>query len=139
MSGSQTKQPGLCTVCQKEVYEIVARYSNDHPLAKETKQVGKPLETARRVQFVLTNGSRIDVTLCENCVEDIDSKTMKTIWKQIKKAWLREMTDDHRINIGSQPMTDKQKEGTKTFRKMIATQTIVGVLSIRRPDGTHAH
>lgn len=135
MSDSQTKQPGLCTVCQKEVYEIVARYSNDHPLAKEIKQVGKALETARRVQFVLTNGSRIDVTLCEDCC-DIDSKKMKIIWKKIKKAWLREMTDDHRISIGSQPMTDKQKADSKTFKKMIATQTIVGVLSIRRPDGT---
>ena len=77
------KTLGHCTLCDKEVFEIIRRYpsylpnGSDHPYANEPMKVGKPLPDAKRVSFVLLDGSRCDLTFCSTC----EPGKLSDMWK----------------------------------------------------------
>lgn len=103
---------GCCTNCDKEIYEIIARYSNDHPLAKEPLKIGKSLDSAVKHVFLLTDGSTMDVTFCDECQPD----DLPKIWRTVLASWAREMDDTHRNRIGLAVIKDKTPYQNWFFR-----------------------
>ena len=60
---------GCCTACDEPVFEVAARWT-EGPYRGEIKQVGQPLDGARRVRIVRASGRQSDWTFCEGCFID---------------------------------------------------------------------
>ncbi len=127
---SQIKQPGLCSLCEKEVYEIIQRYANDHPLKGKVMKVGKALD-AYMVQLILSNGHRMSITCCEKC-KDLKPEDLVKIWDKIKFTWAMQSSNDFRVMAGANPMSDDQKEKYMKWFKGITKEIPIGILSENR-------
>jgi len=57
---------GCCTVCDTPVFEVAARWT-EGPMNGEIKQLGQPLEGARRMTVVRASGRQSNWTLCKDC------------------------------------------------------------------------
>lgn len=68
------KRVGCCTLCDEAVMEIkqLYRLNSGHPYAGMPRVVGGPLADARRVTFLLADGSVMVLTFgtCERCGPD---------------------------------------------------------------------
>ena len=60
------KRLGCCTLCDREVFEVVRRYTEGE-VAGWPKQVGAPHAEARRVWLVFADGTIGAATLCGEC------------------------------------------------------------------------
>ncbi len=58
---------GCCIACDAECFEVTRRWT-DGPYKGEIKQVGQPLEGARRVTVVRASGRQTDWTVCGKCI-----------------------------------------------------------------------
>jgi hypothetical protein len=74
------KIPGHCTLCDAEVFDIVARPPSPW-------QVGKPHADAMRVTFFLFGGSTMDLTFCEACANALEPSQFPTIWNRVMLSW----------------------------------------------------
>lgn len=128
MDYSLIKQPGLCSLCEKEVYEIIQRYANDHPLAGKIMKVGKSLDNAYTVQLVLTNGHRMSITLCDEC-HDLKPEDFVKIWEKIKSTWAFQASNSFRVMAGIHPMGNDEKEKYMKWFKGITKEIPIGILS----------
>lgn len=68
MSTDALKLEGCCTACNKPVFEVKARFASG-PLSRAPSVVGKPEDNARRVTFLLSDGSTVALSFCEPCIE----------------------------------------------------------------------
>lgn len=62
------KRPGYCTLCEEPVF----KFDGGRP--------SFPLETAWRVNFLLTDDTSADITFCDDCLTDI-TENMDKIWE----------------------------------------------------------
>lgn len=74
---------GCCTKCDEEVFEIVRR----DPETRVPVQIGAPLETAMRANFVMADGSRMDLTFCRKCSDGLTPEDLPHIWNRVVSAW----------------------------------------------------
>jgi len=130
-SGDGTvKKTGCCTMCDKEVFEIVQRYAQDSPIKKEPMKIGKPYPEAVLKVFVLMDGSTMDLTFCDQC--DPEPKDFPVIWKKVLKSWARELDPDHRRLLKLSPLQgEKLKQATIWFESM-KFNLPMGIISSRK-------
>ncbi|KPK68171.1 hypothetical protein AMJ82_08905 [candidate division TA06 bacterium SM23_40] len=122
------KKIGCCTLCGKEVFEILSRYPQDHPLAGEPRKLGKPLESARRVDLVLIGGSTASVTVCSSC--EVSDKTLPRLWKICSDASGQEITEpDRRAAKGIRQLKEEQYHAVVASAIRIAADLPISILS----------
>lgn len=127
-----TNRPGLCTRCEKPIYESILQYPVDHPYAGGMLRLGKPLEDFRIITLVLSNGHQTPFTVCKNCADIAEEGGLKMsqIWKKLLRTWALEMDDEHRINIGAVPYTPKQREIVERQFLELVARVPIGILCI---------
>lgn len=77
------KRNGCCSKCDCEVFEIVTR----NPETREPLRVGAPLDNAMRAEFIMVNGSIMDLTFCRDCLETLAPSDYLPLWLRIMKSW----------------------------------------------------
>ena len=75
-----TKVLGHCLACCDAVYEVREAWPEGHPLAGQPRLLGKPLDTATQVRFLLSNGTTADVTFCVPCAEMLAPEDFWPCW-----------------------------------------------------------
>lgn len=120
---------GCCSLCDKEVAEILQRYPQGHLYVGEPVRIGKFFEDARRATLILTNGSQMDITVCQNCAEELPTSLCK-LWVKIVSAWKLETTDAHRVAINASAYTEKQRLEVDKWFQTASKEPPVGVLKI---------
>jgi len=58
---------GCCTLCDREVFDVLSHFMEPDPRAGQPKALGEPFECARRVTYQLDNGSIMEITFCDSC------------------------------------------------------------------------
>lgn len=80
------KLTGCCSKCDAEVFEITERF----PETRAPKRVGKPFENAVRATFVLMNGSKMDLTFCAACMDELTPADYGALWQRVMVSWAHE-------------------------------------------------
>lgn len=91
MKTATPKLNGCCTLCDKEVFEVVRR----DPETRAPIQVGKPLENAMRLTFVLADGTKMDLTFCAECLPNLLPGSYQFLWKRVLASWVAQSGADH--------------------------------------------
>lgn len=73
---------GSCTKCDAEVFDIVERDIDRLP-----KRVGAAHDDAIRVNFLMLDGSRMDLTFCQPCADGLIADDLQWIWRRVMKSW----------------------------------------------------
>lgn len=86
------KLAGCCSKCDAEVFEVSVR----DPETREPKRagLGSPLENAVRATFVLMNGSRMDLTFCAACMDELTPADYAALWRRVVVSWVHETSED---------------------------------------------
>jgi hypothetical protein len=109
---------------------VHSRWPNNHPLAGEVRQVGKPLPTAHRAILLLLSGARCSITLCSSCVPTPDR--LAELWKVCCIANAEETDSDRRDLLGLSDLDEvQQKSLVESVQKMVVDLPIA-VLSNHR-------
>ena len=93
---SKYKIAGCCTTCDTAVYEVLAVYEAHHERAGEPKATGKPIGNAVRIGFGLYDGTRADLTFCEECALQLEPSQYVEIWRKVLRSWMREQAQDEK-------------------------------------------
>lgn len=83
------KRPGHCTLCDEPVREIVRKHTKGKKKG-EPVQLGKWLDNAYRVSFLLSDGSVADMTFCKACLDNGMDNLHTEIWGRVKERFLWE-------------------------------------------------
>jgi len=109
------KVAGCCSLCDKEVYEVLKRFPN-----REPQTLGKEIDVVKKT-FVLTNGNHFTLTFCSEC--DPEPKDYPGLWKKVLRTFVREQSDEFRAMIDQPPITDDRHKGWMT---VLNNQAILG-------------
>lgn len=120
------KKLGCCSMCDAEVFEARTRYPPDHSLSKEIRQVGKCLDGAKRMTFVLANGSQTDFTFCNSC--NPQPRHLPDLWKKTMAAMALQSDPAHRVAIGAGQLNSSQLAEMKRGLLKLANTPPLGVL-----------
>ena len=124
------KQPGLCTLCNIEVFEIVERFPMDHPLEGEVRRVGQMLENGTQIELLLSDNSEMALSFCLDCAKGLTPEQYPQIMARVREAWERELDDTHRAAIGAGPWPE-HRMSRQQYRKTFFTKWIMGRLWAR--------
>lgn len=89
---SEFKITGHCTTCDCEVFEIITRQAEHERRPGEPKRIGGPLDNAIRITFLLFDGTKTDLTFCEDCAADLEPARYVAIWRKNLRSWMRELS-----------------------------------------------
>ncbi len=106
MSDLKPKILGCCSICDKPILEVVARWTSG-PLDGEVKEFGNLLPGARRTTLVLLSGASIDFSFCAACKPG--PKNLPTLWRRMLLAAGKECSAEWRENHGMEPYSKKQE------------------------------
>jgi hypothetical protein len=88
---SDIKIIGCCSSCDKEVFDVVERFSSAEDNAGMPKRIGAPHDDAIRVGFLLANGEQMDLTFCAECVDSLSSDDYPQLWEKVLRSWVVEL------------------------------------------------
>ena len=80
------KVAGSCTLCGKMTFDVLRQNADGTPI-----RLGKPHDTARRLHFVLADGSTMSLTFCEPCARDLAPIHYPIIWQNVLEAFKHEI------------------------------------------------
>jgi hypothetical protein len=75
------KQLGRCLGCQTDCYEVREVWPGGHALAGEPRRLGRQRECGTQLDFLLSDGSRAAVTVCQDCAAAIGPADFSAIWR----------------------------------------------------------
>ncbi len=113
------KITGCCSMCDKEVYEVVTRFPNREPRA-----LGRELDVVKR-NYILSGGNHISLTFCSDCKPE--PKDLPALWRKVMKTFIYEQSDEFRAMIDQPPITDNHHDG---WMKDLEKQIILGELHV---------
>ena len=90
---SEYKIAGHCTLCHCECFNIIERYSSDERRPGEPKRIGLPHDGTTRITFLLIDGTRMDLTFCAECANNITVDDYTAIWQKVIRSWTREFEE----------------------------------------------
>lgn len=122
---------GCCSVCDKEVFKILEVYPQEHPYAGEPRRAGRPLEDAVRATILLTDGKKLDITLCEACYE-VSELHISLIWKRLLYSWAQEVTPENLQALGKPQLNKRQREQVDKWLVEMQSQAILGIVYAER-------
>ena len=76
------KRNGCCSKCDAEVFEIKTRDADGLP-----KQTGAPLDNGVRANFLMVNGSTMDLTFCKTCFDSLAPSDYLPLWHRVLLSW----------------------------------------------------
>lgn len=117
------KKAGHCTLCDVQVFEIIAKSTDGVPL-----RIGKPFDNAWIVTFVLSDGPRMDLTFCEQCLEDLNPGIYPAIWRKVMESWEREQDDEFRKSLRTEPLSERGRDESKKWLSGMGRTPILGIL-----------
>jgi hypothetical protein len=85
------KLTGCCSRCDVEVFDVVTR----DPETRHPKRLGRAHEDAMRVSFLLVNGSRMDLTFCAACANELQPADYPALWTRVMVSWVAEGQQDN--------------------------------------------
>lgn len=109
------KITGCCTICDKEIYEVLDRFPN-----KEPRRIGKPLDLIQR-DYILTNGNRFTLSFCKEC--NPGPKEYPAMWRKIMNSFIYEQSKEFSELVGSVYITDGRHD---SWMKELSKQSILG-------------
>lgn len=126
------KQPGLCSCCDTEVFNILRRFPEGHPMEGEVRSTGAPLENAYVIGFVTLQGSVMEATFCQECAEQFTPEDIPGLWARICLTNDREMTDAYRkaINYETQDVKPLDPVEVARTKQFYLDSTPIGVLYV---------
>lgn len=96
-----SKVAGCCTICDNLCFEVISMQGDSDRLPGEPKELGRPIEGAVRVTFMLFDGTKTSLTFCETCASTLlRPKAYGAIWDKVVRSWQRELS--------GKPVTDRQ-------------------------------
>ncbi|MEE8327058.1 MAG: hypothetical protein V3R58_08500 [candidate division NC10 bacterium] len=120
------KRVGCCSLCNQEVFEAVSRWPSGFVLEQQIADVGAPVKGARRVTFLLVNGSLCDMTFCDRC--DPVASNLAKLWKKVCTTMAKELDPKYRAEIGAKQQTDEQRTQSEDNLINLFNNPPVGVL-----------
>lgn len=90
------KRLGACTLCDREVFEVIARHKEGE-VAGWPARLGSPFPEARRATLLFASGTTGEVTLCGEC--QITPETLPQVHHQIRRLWAFEGTNGKREQL----------------------------------------
>ena len=87
------KTVGCCSICEKLVFDVTARFEAGEPNEGKPKQLGAPQPDARRVTFLLASGEIMDLTFCEDCTQTLNAEDYGPLWDKVLVSWLAELNE----------------------------------------------
>ena len=84
---SDRKRASCCSACHREVFDAISRFEEPHPYAGQIQRAGAPHADAVRVTFVLTDGSRANMTFCVDCETKIAPENLPDVWRNVMAAF----------------------------------------------------
>lgn len=112
------KITGCCSLCDKEVYEILKRFPN-----REPREIGKKLDAVQKT-YILTNGNHFTLTYCKDC--DPGPKDFPALWRKVLNTFVREQSDEFRKMLDQPPITDDRHKG---WMNELNNQAILGKIN----------
>ncbi len=94
MSG-EFKIAGCCSSCDQPCFEVIQTWSDGERYPGEPKRLGKPLQGAVRIAFMLMDGSKADLTFCASCGATLAPAEYTPLWRKVIRSWQRELDKDH--------------------------------------------
>jgi len=94
MTAFEKYKPGHCHVCGECLFEVLTTYPFDHKWSGIPKTLGLPLDKALRVTLLLIDGNRIQITMCDTCVDGLTQENLKFIYRNILLGWKAEIGDE---------------------------------------------
>lgn len=123
---SDPRFAGHCFVCGCETHEIKRVHPQEHPLAGEPSQIGRPMAEATRCELLLVSGRRMPVTVHADCVAALEADLPKH-WKTIMGAFRHEeVTRQHRK---VKQRTPRQQLTCDAFMDGLVVDVPLGVLN----------
>lgn len=124
------KWKGCCTLCDKEVFESKTRFveasvGSDSVFLGRLKTVDHPFANARRITFVLSDGTEADITFCEDCAVGASGR-LSEIWLRCFEAF--QFENNHRSEFGF----DNKPELIKRAEEFIERLSEITIVSITR-------
>lgn len=80
------KCAGSCTLCGKMTFDVLRQRPDGTPA-----RLGRPRAEARRLHFVLADGSTMALTFCEPCARDLTPIHYPIIWQKVLEAFRLEI------------------------------------------------
>ena len=120
------KIAGCCTLCDKELVDVLSRWVEGHPYAGEPRDIGKWHDGAMRLDFVLSGGSTTTLTFCEDCAGEAESR-LPEIWRKCLAGLAFEV--EHYVAIGHPPMEDVHRRNVDASNMKLAGEIPLGVTS----------
>jgi len=114
------------------------RYADDHPYAGRPRRVGKMLECGTQVEFLLSDGTMMPLTMCVECAQSLTPESYGDLMDTVRAAWEESMDDAHRLLIGASPWSE-QRMTRDTYRRTFYPLWIVGRLWARRFETANNH
>jgi len=90
---SDIKVIGSCSICDKEVFDIVERFGPAEENAGRPKRIGAPHDDAMRIGFMLASGEQMDLTFCQSCAEALTDEDYHELWQKVLRSWVAELGD----------------------------------------------
>ena len=91
---SPYKISGACTICDERCFEVKAVYQDHEIRPGEPKRLGKPLDGAMQLVFLLFDGSKTYLTFCGSCAQALKPDQYTAIWRKNMRSWKRELKGD---------------------------------------------
>ncbi len=130
------KSNGCCTICDEPVFEIVSRLPEGHVLQGKIDRIGRPLDKAMIVTYVLINGSVTTQTVCEDCVLPAMAE-LSAIWTKCQRSnrwYLR-----HEQELYGQHAPRRNAEQQAQVRKDLAANCDLFILGVAKIEKWSEH
>lgn len=72
---------GACKRCGEIVWEVIEAKEDGTP-----RKIGRMLETGTQVDFLLSDGSEVSLTLCRPCADALTPEDYQPLWARIIEA-----------------------------------------------------
>lgn len=86
---SAVKIAGGCTLCNARCFEVMQVFEDHERTPGEPKRLGKPDDDAKRISFLLYDGTQMNLTFCAEC--DPQPEQFTEIWRKVMRSWQREV------------------------------------------------
>ena len=80
------KVAGSCTLCGMMTFDVLRQTADGTPT-----RLGKPRDIARRLHFVLADGSTMSLTFCDPCARNMTPVHYPIFWQNVLEAFRQEI------------------------------------------------
>ena len=114
---TQHKRLGYCPITGVQLFEFVAQFPHDHPLAGEPLRLGKPFPHAMRVFLILTSGAHMAVSMSSEGLDKLLGGEF--YWPELHKRIMRGFMHEQGTAVFRSGKVTSQKQAQQLRQNMI--------------------